>query len=117
MTVKPVILIASGFSDQRLQPLLYGIEEEQIPYAVRTIDRTGTLAHIAHEAAIASPLSVGIAYDQQHIDVHYKNLPEDQPLFSETWGDVRKLRALGANAARLVKGVPFKVIKEETRNE
>ncbi|ATO43119.1 glycerol dehydratase reactivase beta/small subunit family protein [Loigolactobacillus coryniformis] len=111
MAVKPVIVIASGTDDQRLQPLLYGIEEEQIPYVLRPMDVSGSLAHIAHEAAIASPLSVGIAYDRQQIVVHYKNLPEAEPLFTETWGNDHKLRALGADAARLVKGVPFKKIE------
>ncbi|MFC6169923.1 glycerol dehydratase reactivase beta/small subunit family protein [Loigolactobacillus jiayinensis] len=117
MAVKPVIVIASGNDDQRLQPLLHGIEEEQIPYDIRPLETEGSLARIAHEAAIASPLSVGIAYDQQHIVVHYKNLPEAEPLFNETWGDVQKLRALGADAARLVKGVPFKKIEGGTGNE
>ena len=38
----------------------------------------------------------------------HKNLKEDKPLFDETISDGKQLRILGANAARLVKGIPFK---------
>jgi len=42
--------------------------------------------------------------------VHYKNLHAEQPLFTVTRDSADRLRRLGANAARLVKGVPFKTL-------
>ena len=88
-------------------PLFNGIEEEQIPVAVREIDIDNVVSR-AYQSALASRLSVGIAFDGDHFIVHYKNLKEDKPLFDETISDGKQLRILGANAARLVKGIPFK---------
>lgn len=89
------------------KPLFNGIEEEQIPVAVRTIDIDDVVSR-AYQSALASRLSVGIAFDGDRFIVHYKNLKEDRPLFDETIHDGTQLRILGANAARLVKGIPFK---------
>lgn len=113
-TDKPAILIAvtAGKSlPTDLKPLLDGIEEEEIPVAVRDIDEA-TITQRAYQAALASRLSVGIGYDDQQIMVHYKNLPADQPLFTISRANTAQFRALGANAARLVKGVPFKELED-----
>lgn len=89
------------------KPLFYGIEEEQIPVSIREINVSGVLAR-AYQSALASRLSVGIAFEGDHFIVHYKNLRENHPLFDMTINDKKQLRILGANAARLVKGIPFK---------
>lgn len=113
---RPSILIALLPEDgsalpERLQPMLLGIEEEQIPYQlVSSSDSTGaTVVERAYDAAVASRLSVGVAYDQQQIVVHYKNLAPEAPLFTEPITTATETRIIGANAARLVKGVPFKL--------
>ncbi|MCI1553205.1 MAG: glycerol dehydratase reactivase beta/small subunit family protein [Levilactobacillus sp.] len=108
---RPTIVIGSidrdGLGTEWLKPLLNGIEEEQIPFSLQSIAVKDTVSR-AYQAALASRLSVGIAYDNKRYVIHYKNLPEQEPLFDVTVVDAKQLRALGANAARLVKGIPFK---------
>ena len=58
---------------QNAAPLFNGIEEEQIPVAVREIDIDNVLSR-AYQSALASRLSVGIAFDGDRFIVHYKNL-------------------------------------------
>lgn len=108
---RPTIVIGSIDRDdlrsEWLKPLLNGIEEEQIPFSLQSIAVEDTVSR-AYQAALASRLSVGIACDNKRYVIHYKNLPEQEPLFDVTVVDTKQLRALGANAARLVKGIPFK---------
>ncbi|MBD5805846.1 propanediol dehydratase [Lactobacillus sp. M31] len=89
------------------KPLFNGIEEEQIPVSIREIDIDNVVDR-AYQSALASRLSVGIAFSGNRFVVHYKNLKESHPLFDMTIDDKKQLRILGANAARLVKGIPFK---------
>lgn len=111
---KPTIVI--GLADNslspstKLKPLLNGIEEEQVPVSTRSISVNDVVGR-AYQAALSSRLDVGIAYDGNRYIVHYKNLPEDKPLFDFNIDDNVKLRILGANAARLVKGIPFKKLQ------
>ncbi len=57
----------------------------------------------------SSPLLVGIACDREQLIVHYKNLPASTPLFSLRYHQDRLARRnTGNNAARLVKGIPFR---------
>lgn len=108
---KPTIVIGiksqSSSTVAQLRPLLNGIEEEQIPVAMREI-KVDDVVSRAYQAALSSKLDVGIAYDGNNYVVHYKNLPERKPLFNFNINNDKKLRVLGANAARLVKGIPFK---------
>ncbi|GEP24227.1 glycerol dehydratase reactivase beta/small subunit family protein [Lentilactobacillus diolivorans] len=109
---RPAIFIAipknlNGQLPTNLSPMLNGIEEEQIPVELITLD-FDTAVKRAYQASVASRLSVGISFDDQHIIVHYKNLPADQPLFQVAIDNPTNIRKIGANAARLVKGVPFK---------
>ncbi|KRM24169.1 hypothetical protein FC90_GL000645 [Latilactobacillus graminis DSM 20719] len=109
MTKKPEIIIASGIDDTLIQPLLYGIEEEEIPFRFAEIDGQTTVER-AYQSAIESQLSVGLAYDRDYTYLHFKNLPAAEPLFKVAINRPDQLDRLGANAARLVKGVPFKEI-------
>lgn len=108
---RPTIVIGvtslTTTDSQRLQPLLNGIEEEQIPFSIAEVQVADVVSR-AYQAALSSRLSVGIAYEQQRYVAHYKNLPEQAPLFDVTLATPADLRKLGANAARLVKGIPFK---------
>lgn len=108
---RPTIIIGTkgqiSSQNDQLSPLLNGIEEEQIPVAMRNISVNDVVSR-AYQAALSSRLSVGIAYDGNRYVVHYKNLPEKKPLFDYVINSDKKLRVLGANAARLVKGIPFK---------
>lgn len=111
-TDRPAILLAlskdlNGQLPKKLAPLLYGIEEEQIPVEIITL-KSNVVVERAYQAAVASRLSVGISFDEHRIVVHYKNLKPEVPLFKEKIDNSDNIRKLGINAARLVKGVPFK---------
>ena len=88
--------------------VLLGIEEEGIPFVLQP-QTGGDLIHHAWQAAQRSPLQVGIACDRERLIVHYKNLPASTPLFSLMYHQNRLARRnTGNNAARLVKGIPFR---------
>ena len=88
--------------------VLLGIEEEGIPFRIQHIP-SGEVIDSAWLAARQSPLLVGIACDQEKLIVHYKNLPPSAPLFTLTYQqDNHARRSIGTNAARLVKGIPFR---------
>lgn len=110
---KPAIVIALKNKNDdltELAPLLNGIEEEEIPVITKIFAINNSVQR-SYQAALSSHLSVGIGFDEDVVIVHYQNLHEDQPLFVVNKSDQVNLRTLGANAARLVKGVPFKEIR------
>lgn len=94
----------------RWLPVLHGIEEEGIP--VKTSRRANyELNANASEAARLSALGVGIACDETTVVLQQKNLDQNHPLFRITNSETtsyKELKVLGHNAARLVKGLPFK---------
>lgn len=107
--VTPAIVIAvTDECSEQWRDVLLGIEEEGIPFVLQP--RTGgDLVHHAWQAAQRSPLLVGIACDRERLIVHYKNLPASTPLFSLRYHQDRLARRnTGNNAARLVKGIPFR---------
>nr|WP_281381583.1 glycerol dehydratase reactivase beta/small subunit family protein [Conexibacter arvalis] len=67
-------------------------------------------ALLAHAAACASPVSVGLGLSADGACLHLPQLPPGAPLLSVSLHDPdpERLRALGHNAARLVAGVPLK---------
>nr|PMH81222.1 hypothetical protein BCU58_02975 [Vibrio sp. 10N.286.48.B7] len=94
----------------RWLPILHGIEEESIPVTVTQKGKDELDAN-ASEAAHLSALGVGIACDELTVVLHQKNLKKHQPLFRITTSETcnyHQLKTLGHNAARLVKGLPFK---------
>ena len=81
--------------------VLLGIEEEGLPYSLE--EKNNKAAEVSH-------LGVGIGIGDS-IVLHYIKLKENAPLFSVCLqDDENTLRAIGANAARLVKRMPFKDI-------
>lgn len=88
--------------------LLNGVEEEGIPFFIKEKQETSAL-ELSYQAALDSSLGVGIGIggDGQLI-LHYTKLYKEHPLFTIDLHEVDKQRVLGANAARLVKGIPFK---------
>lgn len=90
--------------------VLLGIEEEGLPYALEEKEEKSG-AEMAHKAAEASHLGVGIGIGDAEIVLQYIKLKENEPLFRvPIRDDEATLRAIGANAARLVKRMPFKDI-------
>lgn len=101
--------------DDSLKQLLYGIEEEGIPYEVLTHSGSTALT-LAWEACLDSRLEVGIGLDNELLILHYRKLEADKPLFIiPARAPEEELRALGANAARLVKRLPFKPLKMDLK--
>ena len=109
---KPAIYVRTSQSESTiLKQILYGMEEEGIPFDLKEMQSSDVI-YEAHLASMESPLLVGVACLFDQVIVHYRNLPRDAPIFNESRlasKDNEFLRALGANAARLVKGIPFKI--------
>ena len=114
LNVRPVVLIYldNRSSTEDIQFVLYDMEEEKIPYSLEQ-KNFSTATEAAYVAANTSSLNVGIGYVNNEVVLHYKNLAPETPYQS-----IQRvvtcppliLKNFGGNAARLVKGVPFKSI-------
>lgn len=103
-----------------LRELRAGLEEEGVPCRVRAMSASEAGADddaseprdavaLAHAAARLSPVSVGIGLDADAAALHLPQLPAAEPLLRLPVENVpERMRALGHNAARLVKGAPLK---------
>jgi len=109
-TAPPAIRILKGRgagSSESFVDLLNGIEEEGIPFVIEDSDLSDVAA-LGFEAANSSNLSVGLGLTSESIALHFDKLPEASPLFVLSRElDRHSIRALGMNAARLVKRMPF----------
>lgn len=108
---KPSIIICTsqhtGF-DAKLRELQAGMEEEGVPCALLS-DSSADAVALAYKGAQTSLLGVGVGIGSAALCIHYKKLPENQPLFVlQGEGTLTEWRYFGYNAARLVKGLPFK---------
>lgn len=96
--------------DIRVNQILLGIEEEGIPYEMLYI-KNNNAVELAFEASGASRLGVGVGISEKEAVLHYEKLKKDSPLFTiPIYSNESDMRSLGANAARLVKKMPFKSI-------
>jgi hypothetical protein len=112
---RPVAVWITGpdpVPDGLLEPILWGLEEEGIPAEMRP-PAAGTAAELAKLAADNSPLNVGIAIcaADRAVALHHRDLAAPQPLFVLRPDELEpaRLRRLGVNAARLVKGNPLAI--------
>lgn len=95
---------------QAIREVELGMEEEGIPWKLDQM-QSGNALTLAWEAAQSSNLEVGVGADDQWIVLHYSKLEKDQPLFRiSAQAGPAQARALGANAARLVKKLPLKAL-------
>lgn len=93
-----------------LREVELGMEEEGIPWK-REQTQDGSALSLAWEAAKSSNLEVGVGADEGWIVLHYSKLEQEQPLFRiPAQAGPAQARALGANAARLVKKLPLKAL-------
>lgn len=117
-TARPAIgIVYFGASLSIWREVLLGIEEEGIPVEIQAATQ-GEVIHCAWLAACRSPLLVGIACDDSRLVVHYRRLAASAPLFTLSSRHSRLAqRRIGNNAARLVKGVPFREPHRETTGE
>ena len=100
-----------GINEVDIEEILWGIEEEGIPFILKNKDLNDA-KELANLAANDSKLSVGIGINSEgDISLTIDKLKEEEPLF---FINLEKgntcLRSLGANGARLVKGMPLKNI-------
>jgi len=115
-----VRIITCQAGERELQPILWGLEEEGIPVEVENVS-SGEAVVLAKQAAHMSALNVGIALDgvKGEIVLHHRDLAGECPLFTVAMQDASKtrLRILGANAARLVKGEPLIFLEDLSAEE
>lgn len=108
------VYVNSEFHElELLNSVLWGIEEEGIPYEIIKSQEKSALK-LAYNAALSSRLDVGIGVGADgSIMMHYAKLNENSPLYKFSFRDNKNiLRMLGSNAARLVKSMPFKTEKD-----
>ena len=108
---KPTVRVryTLGAPQETLRQLQYGMEEEGIPWEAEV--GTEEALTLAWEAAQNSRLDVGVGLDRDELILQYAKLDRSKPLFriSANSGE-EAVRALGANAARLVKKLPLKAM-------
>ena len=93
--------------------VLYGIEEEQIPFWIEEeAFQSEDILSSAYRAANSSVFGVGICCTLKEIAIHHRNLRKEKPIFYISIGQCTRktARILGTNAARLIKGIPFEII-------
>lgn len=91
-----------------VKDILAGIEEEGLfSYSYETKDCDSITS--AYEASESSLLGVGISVVNSHIVLHVSNLKVGEPLLKIDIADRSSFRVFGNNAARYVKGMPFKL--------
>lgn len=100
------VLCSPDAPSAAFKELLYGLEEEGIPW--ENDMKAGGALPLAWEAAQASRLGVGVGMDGQSIVLHFNKLDREQPLYRIPARSLGLARVLGANAARLVKKLPLK---------
>jgi hypothetical protein len=105
-----IILAVQPLPREKIEPILWGLEEEGVPAELYKVEQ-GKAEILAKQAAERSALNVGIGINLHDsiVALHHRNLPIDGPLFtlSSVGLQAATLRVLGTNAARLVKGEPF----------
>lgn len=93
--------------ESALASVLHGAEEEGVPISVTITDNTDTFG-IALEAATQSHLDIGIGISGHMAVITTRRLPKERPYLVTGFGvDADADRAIGANAARLVKRSPL----------
>jgi hypothetical protein len=107
---KPSILIYTsiGVVQEHFVDLLYGIEEEGLPFTIcnQGEEDAFSLASMASEVSL---LGVGIGIDSNNIVLHHERISSKEYLFSVNMSDSEIIkRELGECSARLVKMIPFK---------
>jgi len=111
---KPVVCIriSGDVPDTVVHCIGWGLEEEGIPAQIACAENHPTAVLLAKAAAQESRLHVGIGIHSAtgQIVLHHRDLPDEKPLFTESVSPVdwEALVRLGKNAARLVKGNPFR---------
>ncbi|MDO5094871.1 MAG: glycerol dehydratase reactivase beta/small subunit family protein [Propionibacteriaceae bacterium] len=117
MTELPAIGLAVNerIADAQLTQLLLGMEEEGVPCDVARSAELNPLV-LAHEAAVASRLGIGLGVSLDYVVVTTEKLPEGRPYLAHFLGTTPENdRTIGSNAARLVKRLPLRGLAERSQ--
>lgn len=100
---RPAIFVAlmPGAPRQAARWVEIGAEEEGVP--CRLIELEGKdVIDLAYQAAMASPLKIGVAVSERSVVLHEFHMPPHQPVlvFDLDTDTQRACRLMGANAAR-----------------
>ncbi|MBF4695929.1 glycerol dehydratase reactivase beta/small subunit family protein [Fusibacter ferrireducens] len=96
--------------------LCLGIEEEGLPYEIQAMPSEDVYT-LATRASFESDLDVGIGVNTAgDLGIHQTKLPDGMVLFGENMAHING-RSYGSNAARLIKGIPFKDYEERMENQ
>jgi Dehydratase medium subunit len=95
---------------EALREVAAGAEEDGVPTTVLVVQGPGDAAALAHAAARASRLEVGVGLDAAGaVAVHHAKLPPDAPPERVPPGAPREeWRRAGRVAARIVTGLPLR---------
>jgi hypothetical protein len=107
---RPTIIVhlGAGLTEDNMAEVFYGMEEEGVPFQVRSVQSTDP-GQMAHDAAIESRLGIGVGAGGSTIVVTTEKLPASSPYITKELNVRRDLdRSVGANAARLVKRIPLR---------
>jgi hypothetical protein len=107
-----VVLRPAEAGPHVLREVCAGIEEEGVPTRVVVpsgdSDTDIETVLLAHEAAQASRLDVGVALGAEAVVVHHAKLPERSPAqVVPAEAGTAGWRGAGRSAARIVKGLPY----------
>ena len=106
----PTIVVRHGDAPGMvLREVCAGAEEEGVPTRVEPSGTPAAGPALAHAAALASPLEVGVGIDGDGaVAVHHASLPPGTPALAvASGGDQPRWRRAGAVAARIVTGLPI----------
>lgn len=110
MYKKPVIsVVTNNPSDEVLKEILAGIEEEGVLFEVANSTKVSG-EELAIDGSVMSALGVGIGIFEGTVCVQVSKLPPGNMLFSGCLEKGQNIRNMGANAARYIKGIPFKEV-------
>lgn len=108
---KPSIVVykvTSKINTPEFNEFIWGIEEEEIPVTIIEV-LNGYTNTLSYKAACCSSFDIGAAFGEDgKVAIHWAKLPIGEPLVSEQSTKKNRMRVLGSNAARLVKGIPLK---------
>ena len=108
-TDKPTInmRVSGQITADQIADICFGMEEEGVPSTV-TWQASINPLELAHEASVESRLGVGIGVALSYAVITTEKLPAERPYIAVNLSrDAARNRAIGANAARLVKRIPL----------
>ena len=109
---KPTIMIYTARPDeQTLREVCAGIEEEGVLFEV-VAALAGDPAVLATAASDASVLGSGVAVCGKTVALHIKGMEKNRSMLLYENAAPRTARDAGANRARVIKKLPFKLEEE-----